>query len=63
MSSRHLDNGIHYSSHGHVQGEQDRKSRALSYLTLDLDRPAMGLDDPVHNRQPQSAIASFGTYP
>jgi hypothetical protein len=23
----------------------------------------MGLDDPVHNRQPQSAIASFGTHP
>src|SRR5215471_338814 len=48
---------------GNIQGEQDRKSRALSYLALDLDRPAMGLDDPVNNRQPQSTIASFGTFP
>src|SRR5690242_736718 len=50
------------SSPGLVQRKQYGKGRAPPQLALDLDRAAMGPDDPVDNRQPQPAIAPFGTH-
>src|SRR5437899_620872 len=41
-------------------GQQQPKSRAVAWIALDLDAPAVGVDnDLVHNRQAQSRAAGL----
>src|SRR5918992_6067105 len=42
---------------GPVSPHDDRKRRALSQATLELDVPSVGLRDRLHDRQPQPAPA------
>src|SRR5437016_6511907 len=45
-----------------TQGKHNCKCRTLAHLAFNSNRPTVGFDDPVHNCQAESAIASFSTH-